>query len=110
MGEVWQASKPEDKVNLLVEINGIGIPIASAILAVCYPEDFTILDYRALNSFYDLWKDRYPNRPYTIRGYLEYCKTCKKIADQYRICLRDLDRVLWGRSWEQGLETLIEKE
>jgi hypothetical protein len=36
-----------DKVKLLIEIGGIAIPIASAILTVCYPQKFTVVDYRA---------------------------------------------------------------
>ena len=32
------------KVNLLIDIGGIAIPIASAILTVCYPKQFTVVD------------------------------------------------------------------
>jgi len=43
------AKTREQRLNALLspKIPGIGIAIASAILTVCYPDDFTIADYRA---------------------------------------------------------------
>lgn len=42
----------EQKLNVLLfpKIPGIGIAFASAILTVCYPDDFTVVDYRATTS------------------------------------------------------------
>lgn len=45
MREVSEASIPGDKVNTLLQIPGIGLAMASAILTVCYPHEFTVLDY-----------------------------------------------------------------
>ena len=50
------AKSREQKISVLLspKIPGIGVAIASAILSVCYPDDFTIADYRArasLNTF-----------------------------------------------------------
>ncbi len=46
MNEVAEAADL-DKVNLLIDIGGIAIPIASTILTVCYPKRFTVVDYRS---------------------------------------------------------------
>ncbi|MFW6135969.1 MAG: hypothetical protein ACOC7N_04020, partial [Chloroflexota bacterium] len=44
MRKVARASSSLDKVEILTEIDGIGIRVASAILAVCYPSQFIVLD------------------------------------------------------------------
>ena len=41
-----QHATAEEKVKTLLDIDGIGIPIASAILTVCYPHQFTVVDYK----------------------------------------------------------------
>jgi hypothetical protein len=40
----------EDAVNALVELHGVDIPVASAILAAIYPERYTVLDVHALEA------------------------------------------------------------
>src|ERR1700734_695552 len=47
-----QVAESEDlkNIELLIEIGGIGIPVASAILTVCYPDTFTVVDYRSWAS------------------------------------------------------------
>src|ERR1017187_9320860 len=47
-----QVAEAEDlrKIELLSEIGGIAIPIASAILTVCYPKKFSVVDYRSCAS------------------------------------------------------------
>jgi len=40
--DIAHAKTPQQKLETLTSIPGIGIPMASAILTVCYPNDFTI--------------------------------------------------------------------
>ena len=108
MREVSREPKPAEKVKALLDIKGIGIPIASAILAVCYPKNFTVLDYRAWESLQNLPIDKHPcSNPYDTLGYLEYCEACKDLADQFGMSLRELDHALWGKSWEEDLNELV---
>jgi hypothetical protein len=108
MREVSQANTPENKLETLLQIWGIWLPMASAILTVCYPEDFTVLDYRAWEvlskAAVDGLPPHYPRRP---EEYLQYCEACRKLAPQVGLSLRDLDRALWAKSWENGLLELI---
>lgn len=39
--------------------------------------------------------------------YLQYCRACSHLADQMSLSLRDLDRALWAKSWEDSLLDLI---
>ena len=43
-------SSTEAAVNALLELHGVDLPVASAILAAIYPERYTVLDFRALEA------------------------------------------------------------
>ena len=108
MWEVSQAETPECKVEILDEIPGIGLPMASAILTVCYPDTFTVLDERAWEVLQrDLAEDLPNHYPQNISEYLQYCDVCRHRADQQKLSLRDFDRFLWAKSWEDDLYKLI---
>jgi thermostable 8-oxoguanine DNA glycosylase len=108
MRGVHQADSPVAKVEALLQVHGIGLPIASAILSICYPDEFTVLDYRAWESLQQLGVAALPGRfPDNTSTYLQYCQVCQGLARRMGLSLRDLDRALWARSWEKGLVELI---
>jgi len=100
--EVYKEKELKNKVEILKKIDGIGIPIASAILAVCYPNDFTITDYRATNSLEILGEKITKNPALSSSSYLDYVNICKKLKDRYNCSLREFDRILWGIDWYEG--------
>jgi len=110
MREVHQARMPEAKVEVLLPVQGIGISIASAILTVCYPKEFTVLDWRAWETLKE-WEveELSPRYPGKSEEYVQYCQACKRLAAQVELSLRDLDRALLGWSWEKGVRALCEK-
>ncbi len=91
----------------LCKIDEIGVPVASAILTVCYPEKFTILDWRVLDvleikpgesskwSAKDYWKRFVPR--------------VKAERERFDRTLRDTDRALWGLSVYRQVMELIQK-
>jgi thermostable 8-oxoguanine DNA glycosylase len=104
MKEVSQADSPVDKVEILCNVKGIGIPIASAILSVCYPTRFTALDYRAWKTLEQASVEGIPEHPpQDAQSYLQYCEACRRFADRMGLSLRDLDRALWAKNWEDAL-------
>ena len=107
--EMFLASSHEDRLESLLAVPGIGVPMASAILTVCYPDQFTILDWRAWEQLSAWQVDGLPDRcPADAAGYLQYCSTCRQLAHEFGLSLRDLDRALWGSSWEKGLLELVD--
>jgi hypothetical protein len=100
MREVSQAETPQAKVEALTEIWGIGLAMASAILAVCYQEEFTVLEKASVEGL----PSRYPQSP---EEFLQYCQACRRFADQAGLSLRNLDRALWAKNWEENLLDLI---
>lgn len=108
MRQVGQAGSPEAKMGVLLAVHGIGLSIASAILSVCYPEEFTVLDYRAWKTLQQLGVAGLPAKPpHNVPTYLQYCGVCRDLAGRVGLSLRDLDRALWARSWERDLLRLI---
>lgn len=104
MREVSQAATPEAKVQTLLDISGIGVAIASALLAVCYPEQFTVLDYRVWASLKaEAVEPMPPHYPQDAAAYVQYCKACSHLANGASLSLRNLDRALWAKSWEEDL-------
>jgi len=109
MNEVAQAATPREKVEVLISVWGIGLAMASAILTVCDPKTFTVLDYRAWETLRAVSVQGLPQRyPATSDEYLDYCAVCKRLADGVGMCLRDLDRALWAKSWRDDLREMVQ--
>jgi hypothetical protein len=89
-------------VNALMELHGVDIPVASAVLAAIYPELYTALDYRVLEALGHARHD--------VHFYEEYLAFCKRLAESNIVKpkadlpaptpLQTLDRALaeWARS------------
>jgi hypothetical protein len=87
----------ETAVRVLLELHGVDLPVASAILAAIFPERDTVLDFRALEALGHARHD--------VRFYEEYLAFCKRLAESNIVTpqselpaptpLRTLDRALW---------------
>jgi len=60
-------------VNALLELQGVDITVASAILAAIFPERYTVLDMRALEALGHARHD--------VHFYEEYLAFCKRLAE-----------------------------
>jgi hypothetical protein len=81
---------------VLTGLNGVDVPVASAILAMIDPKRYTVIDFRALEALGTDTKDR------SIDFYLEYLDYCRSLATKYTVDLRTLDRALWQWSKKQS--------
>ena len=88
---------PDDRtaVEALIELSGVDVPVASAILTAIYPDRYTIIDFRALEALGTNTTNR--NVPF----YLRYLRHCRETAEMYGVSLRQLDRALWQWSYER---------
>lgn len=94
-------STEETAVEKLTSLKGVGVPVASAILAAIYPEKYTVIDFRTLESLgHELVSVKFYVR------YLQFCKSMAatllerellKVQTDYPgpTALRALDRALW---------------
>lgn len=83
-------------IAVLMGLNGIQIPVASAVLTAIDPERFTIIDFRALESL------SVKRVNLNINFYLEYLYKCRSLAKENNVSLRTLDRALWQWSYENS--------
>ena len=82
------------KIEILTLLNGVKIRMASAILFFCFPEQYTVMDYRAWDSLKALDKidDEIDD---TFECWQKYNEICREIAKQNGVSLRKLDKALW---------------
>jgi len=102
--DIFQAPSAKEKLNCLFIKWGFYIPMASAILTILYPDQFTIYDIRvcdSLSSFHNL-----ANISDFERLWNEYSRFKQAVIekDPKEYSLRDKDRYLWGMSFAKQLE------
>jgi hypothetical protein len=83
-------------IAVLLGLQGVQVPVASAILTAIYPKRYTVIDFRALEALGCDSKDR------SVNFYLAYLKTCRQLASEHDVTLRNLDRALWQWSSERA--------
>lgn len=94
---LFMATGCKERMRLLIEDYDFALPMASALLTVLYPDEFTVYDYKMcellqgfhhlknLTKFEKLWS-----------GYCEFCDKVKAEAPDV-LSLRDKDRYLCGK-------------
>lgn len=97
--QIFETSDSQEKLNVLLKKYNFALPMATAILTVLYPKDFTIYDVRVR-------KQLKTKEIYGIRRYFkEFLPKVKKISVQRS--LRDKDRELWGKSFYEDLKKFL---
>jgi thermostable 8-oxoguanine DNA glycosylase len=83
-------------VAVLLGLNGVQVPVASAVLTAINPERFTIIDFRALQALSVV------QPAINVDFYLAYLRKCRELAKENGVSLRTLDRALWQWSKENS--------
>ncbi len=85
------------RMGALLELEGVGVPTASTLLYFAFPDDYPILDVRALDSLGVKPRSQYP-----ISFWLGYLAACRELTRRYRVSVRTLDKALWQYSKERS--------
>jgi hypothetical protein len=96
-GRALAASDEAIRFATLLELDGVGGPTASTLLYVAFPDDYPILDVRALESLGVKSRSTYP-----VSFWLGYLDACRTLARQTGVTLRTLDKALWQHSKERS--------
>jgi hypothetical protein len=102
--DLWSATSPKERFDLLIQRWGFRLPTASAVLSVLYPDVFTVYDWRVCEQLGEHrtladWSN--PERLW--EGYQAYITAVRSAAPD-GLSLRDKDRYLWARSFGKDLE------
>jgi len=85
-----------DRLEALTALTGVGVPTASTLLFFAFPDDYPILDVRALESLGQKGRSTYP-----ASFWLEYLAACRRLALEHDVSVRTLDKALWQHSKER---------
>jgi hypothetical protein len=95
-------SSARKALEALLELRGVDLPIASAILAAIAPERYNVLDYRTLEAL--------GHQRHDVEFYAEYVAFCRRLAERGLVkpqkdlpgptALHALERALW--EWSRG--------
>lgn len=105
---ISQQSNGKDRLHFLWEAD-FDLPMASAILTVLYPDEFTVYDKRVcdmLGGFHSL--KNLSNFDSLWLGYQDYKRKVEE-STPGELSLRDRDRYLWGKSFYEQLLRDIER-
>lgn len=99
--DVASGKSTKDKLNVLVKKWKFGLPMATAILTVLYPDDFTVYDYRVREQLG-------LKTIYSVESYFDYfLPKVKKYSESRNESMREADKELWGKSFFDDLQKLI---
>ena len=79
-------------------LEGVGVPVASALLTVWDPDGYTVVDWRAVEVLRA--GGALPAGP-GVPDYWDYLSVCVTIARRLDVSLRQLDRSLWKYSQQE---------
>jgi hypothetical protein len=99
---ISDARNPQARLRVLLNW-GFYLPIASAILTVLSPEEFTVYDFRACNILGDFHKLAGKKDDGAVDGYFRYLDAVRR-KTPVGYSLREKDRWLWGKSFHDDLK------
>jgi hypothetical protein len=83
------------RIQVLLALEGVGYPVASTILHFAFPDQYPILDFRAVWS---LGMEK-PSA-YTFEFWWEFVEKMRRESSKLGLTIRDLDKALWAYSKE----------
>jgi thermostable 8-oxoguanine DNA glycosylase len=86
------------KLKILTSITGVEIPVASAILTLCYPEKYSVIDFRNWNQIY---KSEKKKTNYTSKEYNDYLKIIRNLASNFELTTQEIDIAIWQKDRDQ---------
>jgi hypothetical protein len=90
----FSTNDEEKRITILMDLKGVGWAVASAILHFAFPNNYSILDFRALESLG--WKEGPSDYNYIF--WQRYCNRMLKISRQLALPIRTIDKALWQYS------------
>ncbi len=97
--EIYSERNPKRRLEILLNDWGFRLPMATAILTVLYPEEYTIYDYRVRKQI-GIDND-FAGRKNQVEQY--FSEFIPRVKGNQGTTLRDNDKYLWGKSFYQDL-------
>jgi hypothetical protein len=88
LDQAIRADSIREAISASTALHGVGVKMASAILTAVRPEQYTVLDFRALHALGVADGS-------SIDLYIPSVEACRKMASAYGCSLRDFGRANW---------------
>lgn len=92
--EAFKQPDEKKKITSLLIMRGVGIPTASALLTVVYPDKYAIIDIRCVEMLKKLGFKLKSSM--TLKNWLNYLQITRDLAKENNITPRELDKVLFA--------------
>ncbi len=109
-----------EKILILKDLKGVGVPVASALLTVIFPERYCIFDFRVwhaflwltghvnssiLESYYDFANFlEFSNKSTELKNFLFFFNVISKVADFYKMTTRQVEMALWKYDKQKSIK------
>lgn len=94
-GRAFRSKDEAKRMEAMTGLSGVGVPTGSALLYFAFPDDYPILDVRALESLGQKARTIYPTE-----YWVDYLLACRRLAAEADVPIRVLDKALWQASKE----------
>lgn len=91
------------KLKTLLLLYGVEVPVASAILTICFPTEYSVIDFRNWRQLYNMNEKKVY---YTANEYWGYLKKIKELAETYKVTTQEIDMAIWQYDKEQDIPLL----
>lgn len=80
----------ELRMGMLCTLRGVGVPVASAVLALVFPEKYAVIDFRGWRQVFGEEK-----RVFSISEYKKYLREVRRLAGELGWPVQEVDLAIW---------------
>lgn len=85
------------KLKLLSTLTGVEVRVASAILTLCFPKQYAVIDFK---NWQQIYKSAQRKTNYSPNDYIEYLKIIRQLAKKYDVTPQEIDIAIWQKDFE----------
>jgi len=80
----------ELQIDILCAVRGVGVPVASAVLALTFPQEYAVIDFRG-------WRQVFGNdrTVFFTPDYKRYMQKIRPLAKELGWCVQEVDYAIW---------------
>jgi hypothetical protein len=79
----------ELRVNILCALRGVAVPVASAVLALTFPDEYTVIDYRGWRQVFGK-----ESTAFSIADYKRYLGEIRRLAEELDWPVQEVDHTI----------------
>ena len=95
--KVFSTNYEKRRIELLTQLNGVSIPVASAILMLTDPQNYGVIDIRVWKVLYQYGsvKVNPTGKNFNFNNWYNYLMKLRYFADKFKVKTRDIERTIF---------------